>query len=100
VYSWPGNIRELKNIVERSLILAENNILSADLLPPEVLSGNSPKNGIRNSEPDNKDSIESIEKQHILKTLAKVNNNKAEAAKILNIGLTTLYRKLKEYDIE
>lgn len=101
-YSWPGNIRELKNIIERSLILVENNILTADLLPAEVLSDKAIKqNDFQNKNVSNDDdSIESMEKRHILKTLSKVNNNKLEASKILNIGLTTLYRKLKEYGIE
>jgi two-component system, NtrC family, response regulator len=101
-YSWPGNIRELKNIIERSLILVENNTLSADLLPTEVLSDkNISYNDFQENNFINDDnSIKIIEKRHILKTLAKVNNNKVETSKILNIGLTTLYRKLKEYDIE
>jgi two-component system, NtrC family, response regulator len=103
-YSFPGNTRELKNIIERSVILSENNLLTENLLPSEILSYQpvvleknfDPNNGYFDSE----ESIESIEKSHIIKTLSKVNNNKIEAAKILKIGLTTLYRKLKEYGIE
>ncbi|MEI3791306.1 MULTISPECIES: sigma-54-dependent transcriptional regulator [unclassified Chryseobacterium] len=85
---WKGNIRELRNAVERSLILMEDNILDAESLPhysdkivPESDSL----------------SIRSLEKIHIQKVLQYTKGNKAEAARLLEIGIATLYRKLEEY---
>ena len=83
---WKGNIRELKNTLERSLILIENNQLSVESLPtPE--SGNS-------------FAMSSVEKDHILKVLNYTKGNKAEAARLLDIGIATLYRKLEEYQMK
>jgi two-component system, NtrC family, response regulator len=93
-YNFPGNIRELKNIIERAIILSENGILSEELLPLE-LAGQIPYV----EETDNQ-SIESVEKNHIIKVLNEVKGNKNEAAAILKIGLTTLYRKLKDFGLE
>lgn len=85
---WKGNIRELRNAVERSLILMEDNILDAESLPhysdkivPESDSL----------------SMRSLEKIHIQKVLQYTKGNKAEAARLLEIGIATLYRKLEEY---
>lgn len=83
---WKGNIRELKNTLERSLILMENNMLSAEDLPHSI-SGNS-------------FAMASVEKDHILKVLHYTTGNKAEAARLLNIGIATLYRKLEEYHLK
>ena len=84
--SWKGNIRELKNTLERSLILIENNQLSAENLPT-LDSGNS-------------FAMSSVEKDHILKVLQYTKGNKAEAARLLDIGIATLYRKLEEYHLK
>ncbi|TXF75137.1 sigma-54-dependent transcriptional regulator [Chryseobacterium sp.] len=83
---WKGNIRELKNTLERSLILMENNQLSADNLP--------------HSESMNSFAMSSVEKEHILKVLQYTKGNKAEAARLLDIGIATLYRKLEEYHLK
>ncbi len=91
-YNWPGNIRELKNIIERSVILSDTESLSINNLPLE-LQANA---GNAYSAFD----LAGIEKMHIRKVLAHTKGNKTEAAKLLNIGLTTLYRKIEEYKIE
>lgn len=83
---WKGNIRELKNTLERSLILMENNQLSAGNLP--------------NSACGNSFAMSSVEKDHILKVLNYTKGNKAEAARLLDIGIATLYRKLDEYQLK
>lgn len=83
---WKGNIRELKNTLERSLILIENNQLSAENLPT--------------SESGNSFAMSSVEKDHILKVLNYTKGNKAEAARLLDIGIATLYRKLDEYQMK
>lgn len=90
-YTWKGNIRELKNAIERAVILGEGTeILPADL-PYEIQKqdGNGP----------HELSLAAVEKQHIQKMLQHTNGNKAKAARLLEIGLATLYRKMEEYHI-
>lgn len=88
---WKGNIRELRNAVERSLILMNDNVLDAESLPhysekpiPECDSL----------------SMRTLEKIHIQKVLQYTKGNKAEAARLLEIGIATLYRKLEEYGLK
>ena len=95
VYQWPGNIRELKNVIERSVILCSGTVLSTDLLPYEMQQEQS-KNGKSLSV----FSMQSVEKLHIQKLLNYTKGNKAEAARLLEIGIATLYRKLEEYNIQ
>lgn len=103
-HSWPGNIRELKNVIERSVILAEGTELTPETLPKELISVSAafPKletNGSGASINELSD-LKSVERQHILRVLDKADGNKSEAAKRLDIGLATLYRKLKEYGLD
>ena len=87
-HAWRGNIRELKNIIERSVILADDK-LTTSVLPPDFDTA------------DDSDAMDlaSIEKKHILKVLRHTGGNKTEAAKILAIGISTLYRKIEEYSL-
>lgn len=94
--NWYGNIRELKNVIERAVILAEDKELTADTLPDELVKGQHNPGGTECLSVD----LKSIEKNHIQKVLDLVQGNKSEAAKKLEIGLATLYRKIKEYDLE
>jgi two-component system, NtrC family, response regulator len=96
-HNWPGNIRELKNVIERAVILAEGNTLTEDLLPSDIAKEEVVD--LRNGSSTEID-LRSIERNHILKILDFVKGNKSEAAKKLDIGLATLYRKLKEYGLE
>ena len=95
-HSWKGNIRELKNVIERSVILAENETLNLESLPFDLQQLTN-KNFTTN---DNKKlstfDLSIAEKIHIQKVLNYTNGNKTETAKLLNIALTTLYRKLEE----
>ena len=90
---WNGNIRELKNVIERSVILTEGNELTIDTLPLDF------KKNIDSAKQLSAFDLSSVEKLHIQKVLNYTNGNKTEAAKLLNIGLTTLYRKIEEYKI-
>ena len=89
-YSWKGNIRELKNVIERVVILAEGNLITSELLPYEFHQKKTSGDSL---------SMQYIEKQHIVKVLSYTNGNKTETARLLGIGLTTLYRKIEEYTI-
>jgi DNA-binding NtrC family response regulator len=94
-YSWPGNVRELQNAIERAFTLS-NDSIDLDSLPPRVreAAGRTPMR-----DPDGlRPTLEEIERRHIFETLAAVNQDKARAANILGIDLSTLYRKLKRYD--
>jgi two-component system NtrC family response regulator len=95
-YNWPGNIRELKNIIERAVILADDSILDESLLPYEMQEPQPTKSGNPLSAFD----LSSIEKLHIQRVLNHAHGNRAEAARLLNIGVATLYRKLKDYGLE
>ena len=88
---WKGNVRELKNVMERMIILAEGETLTEADLPLEYQLETC--NNLSSL------SLDGIEKAHIQKVLHLAKGNKAEAAKILNIGLTTLYRKIEEYQL-
>jgi len=95
-YNWPGNIRELKNIIERAVILADETVLDESLLPYEMQEPSPVKAGNSLSAFD----LASIEKLHIQRVLNHTHGNRAEAARLLNIGVATLYRKLKDYGLE
>lgn len=92
-HAWKGNIRELKNIIERAVILADGPVLDSDKLPLELQSGSAPHQQLSAFD------LASVEKLHIQRVLNHTKGNKAEAARLLNIGLTTLYRKIEEYAI-
>ncbi|URM38743.1 sigma-54-dependent transcriptional regulator [Flavobacterium anhuiense] len=94
-YSWPGNIRELKNVIERSVILSSGDTLTADVLPYEMQHQSE-----NNSKPMSAFSMQSVEKLHIQKVLNYTKGNKAETARLLEIGIATLYRKIEEYGIQ
>jgi hypothetical protein len=93
-YHWPGNIRELKNVIERSIILSESETLMPSTLPFELQFQPSNSAGTLSAF-----SMESIEKLHIQKVLNYTKGNKAEAARLMEIGVATLYRKMEEYKI-
>ncbi|UHO37389.1 sigma-54-dependent Fis family transcriptional regulator [Chryseobacterium capnotolerans] len=88
---WKGNIRELRNAVERSLILMNDNILDAESLPHYSEKTVPESDSL---------SMRSLEKIHIQKVLQYTKGNKAEAARLLEIGIATLYRKLDEYGLK
>ncbi|MBS1550650.1 MAG: sigma-54-dependent Fis family transcriptional regulator [Bacteroidetes bacterium] len=92
-YSFPGNVRELKNIIERAVILSTGDELTSANLPEEIF-------GHKISGEIHSDSLKEIEKQHILKIYSENNCNKTITAEKLGIGSVTLYRKLKEYGVE
>lgn len=94
-HPWRGNIRELKNVIERSVILSDDE-LQMESLPLELQNNfNPPEKGKTFSAFE----LASAEKLHIQKVLNYTNGNKTKTAELLNIALTTLYRKLEEYKL-
>jgi len=95
-FDWPGNVRQLRNVVENMVVLAEEGKLGTGDLPPEIHGG----------EPADRGgalvgmSISEAEKELIRNTLRMVGGNRTQAAKILGIGERTLYRKIKEYGLK
>ena len=96
-YSWPGNVRQLRNVVENMVVLSPNTKLGLESLPPEIRpSAGDTSDGIANLVGI---SITQAERELIRNTLKMVNGNREQAAKMLGIGERTLYRKIKEYDL-
>ena len=93
-YHWSGNVRELKNIIERSVILCDAPTLSSSVLPYEIQHQED-----KNNKSISAFSMQSVEKLHIQKVLIYAKGNKAETARLLEIGVATLYRKLDEYGL-
>jgi two-component system NtrC family response regulator len=91
---WRGNIRELRNVIERSLIVCPGTELTLDNLPVELQYVNL-KSGILSAF-----DLSTVEKLHIQRVLQYTKGNKTQAAKLLNISSATLYRKIEEYEIE
>jgi len=97
-YDWPGNIRQLKNAIRTMVVMCDRDQLDAQDIPPEIaqrpqLAADSRATGLAGV------SLEELEKQAILDTLARTRGNREKAAKILGIGERTLYRKIKEYNL-
>ncbi len=94
-YHWPGNIRELRNVIERGIILSENGMIGLNGLPRELTrdvefaAGDAPFL-----------SLGEIEKSHIRKVVQHFDGNRTQAAQTLGISRKTLYRKLKEYNLD
>jgi two-component system NtrC family response regulator len=94
-YQWPGNVRELKNVIERSVILVNGDVLTQDVLPYEMQH-----QVVKTNKSVSAFSMQSVEKLHIQKVFNYTKGNKAETARLLEIGIATLYRKLDEYNIQ
>ncbi len=91
-YSWPGNVRELENVVERTVVLAKEDLIDLIDLPPNLKDGSTQGADVKLSLYEN-------ERLYILKTLAECNWNKKLTASVLGINRSSLYSKLKKYDI-
>ena len=97
-HNWPGNVRELENAIQSMIILTGSDWLDVDVLPPGMASeGEPPVRVIDGVEPQ---SLEEIEAYFIAKTLRETKGNRATAAEILGIDKSTLWRKVKRYELE
>jgi DNA-binding NtrC family response regulator len=95
-YSWPGNVRQLQNAIDRAKILSDDETIRAENLPPEVLQNASAQPvpyGLGDVD------LDTLTKQHILDTYDRHSGNKASTARALGIGRRTLYRLLDKYGV-
>jgi len=99
-YSWPGNIRELRNVIKRAVLLAPAGVITIDLLPPEMMQERDHENAAPLHTTDLKVISETNERNIIIKTLEKAFYNKTRAAQMLNIDRKTLYNKMRLYGIK
>jgi len=95
-YDWPGNVRELENAIERAIALGSGPILHAGDLPTNLQNGT----GDRLPQNDEMMPLDELERRAILRALRESGGDKLAAARMLGIGKTTLYRKLKQYDAQ
>ncbi len=95
-YNWPGNIRELRNVIERVVIMCPNDIITRNYLPENIFGSEKKENYI--TIPIGT-SLKSAEKDIILKTLSTVSNNKSKAANILGLSRKALYNKLHRFGL-
>jgi DNA-binding NtrC family response regulator len=95
-YPWPGNIRELRNVLERALIMApDTDVIQPAHLPAEIMTVSKADSGASDVELP----LDEIERRHIMKVLAYVAGNRSKAARSLGISRATLYEKLHKYGI-
>jgi DNA-binding NtrC family response regulator/ligand-binding sensor domain-containing protein len=93
-YPWPGNVRELKAIIERALVQAVDDVIRLEDLPPEIFSGREP------AREQERLPAGASERDRLIAALRMTGGNRKEAARLLGIGRTTLYRRLVEYGLD
>ncbi len=99
-YSWPGNLRELKNVVKRAVLLSKGAVIGIETLPEELVKESTKHKVHSDDESPLKGAAAKGEHELILQTLEKVKYNKTKAAQLLNIDRKTLYNKMKQYNID
>jgi DNA-binding NtrC family response regulator len=97
-YAWPGNVRQLINVLERAMILADDLTVTIDDLPPEICAG---PNGERRpaAVPSDTQKLDDLQRAHIVSVLERERGNKARAARTLGIHRRKLYRLIERYGI-
>lgn len=90
-YNWPGNLREMQNVIKRATLLTQGDFIEKNVLPTELFHSESQQSHF---------SLSDNEKDTIINALAQAQNNKSEAAKLLKINRKTLYNKLKHYNLD
>jgi len=108
-YSWPGNVRELQNVLRRAVVLAGDETIRVEHLPAPLLGETGALRGVparaAKAEPEGRDAphtlptLEELERRHIERAISACGGNLSQAARVLGIGRTTLYRKLEQYGV-
>lgn len=98
-YSWPGNLRELKNVIKRTVLLTQGDTVGISALPEEMISDSSNPIMAESNSPLKGVAAKS-EQELIIQTLEKAKYNKTKAAQLLNIDRKTLYNKMRQYNID
>jgi DNA-binding NtrC family response regulator len=98
-YDYPGNIRELKSILQSAMNLAQGKPISPDVLPEHLKQRKSISKCLPTSASEKIAPLAQIEKSHIIDVYKRTGRNKSQSARLLGIGLNTLRRKLKTYGI-
>jgi DNA-binding NtrC family response regulator len=111
-YQWPGNVRQLRNCLERAVLLANDNRITASELPPEIsrlngfvtsampMSSTGSQADASASKPGGPGSLRDVEKQQIIAALERTGWHRGKAAEVLGISPSTLYRRLRDYNLE
>jgi transcriptional regulator of acetoin/glycerol metabolism len=111
-YSWPGNVRQLRNCLERAVLLSNDGRITPGELPPEVARTNGstpfvapqiagePAMTVSGDNASNTGSLRDIEKQQIIAALERTGWHRGKAAEALGISPSTLYRRLRDYNLE
>lgn len=98
-HSWPGNVRELEHTIERAVLLGRNSTIGVDDLPAQLRAADQRKLPLAEAVARNF-TLRDLEREYIERVLENTNGNKSEAAKILGVDRTTLYRKLEEFKLK
>ena len=102
-YKWPGNIRELRNVIERCVVLETGEFITTQHLPVELMTGQpmmERRASLRIILPENGISLDDVEKDLVQQALVRANYNKTKAAKLLNVSYDTLRYQVKKFDLE
>jgi transcriptional regulator with PAS, ATPase and Fis domain len=106
-YNWPGNIRELKNVIERCVVLENSETIGSEHLPLELSgSGGSSSTFVERRKdarlilPENGLSLDEVEKDLIIQALERAGNNQTKAAKLLNISYDSLRYQVKKFNLK
>jgi transcriptional regulator with PAS, ATPase and Fis domain len=95
-FEWKGQVRELENIIERSVLLGDSEFITLDDLPGSIRESNG---GLNYDSDSLEEAVQTFEKHHILSVLKRTDGNKTETARLLGIDPSTLYRKMERMDI-
>ena len=110
-YDWTGNVRQLRNCLERAALLCDNDRITVKELPPEVVTraerttvsvnySGAPANGVSSFQNSPSSNLRDLERQQIITALEKTGWHRGKTAELLGISPSTLYRRLREYDLE
>lgn len=96
-YAWPGNVRELENMIERLILISPDRLITADLLPMEIVDSSVPDSGLMKDALSRQ--VAGAEKEMIIEALERAGGNRTKAAKLLGISRASLYNKLNQYGL-